>query len=150
MTLNLNTTYTPKEALDADPNWTIPVKLGRGRMPKGGDEHCRSLVAQGYRIKGYEVAATSVVRPGQARKVNAETRTDETPAPVVKRAAAANVKEVKEFTILYDEKAYKAVSKSGKEYGMREVCNTCRVSLVQNSCLFPTILGGIAVEIKPR
>lgn len=69
---------------------------------------------------------------------------------VVRDANQSNVKVVREYTILYDEKAYKAVSNDGKEYGMREVCNTCRVSLVQNSCMSPTILGNIPVTIRPR
>lgn len=139
MTLNKTTTYTPKEALDADPNWTIPVKLGRGRMPKGGDEHCRALVAAGYRIKGYG-AVSSTPTAGTVTPA----------APVVEKVAPSNVKEVKDFTIFYPEESFKAKSASGKEYGMREVCNTCRVSLVQNQCHFPTILGGIAVSIVPR
>lgn len=141
---------TPKEALVKD-NMTrpeserIPVKEGRGRMSREAVDRIKFLVSQGWDIKGYE-AVRSIVTAG-APAVTKQTSA----APVeVKRVAAANVKEVKEFTIFFPEDQYKAVSKSGKEYGMREVCNKCRVSLVQNSCMFPTILGDIAVEIKPR
>jgi len=136
--LNKNKTYSPKEALDADPDWTIPVKLGRGRMPKGGDDHCKSLAEQGYRITGYEVVSTEV-----------STNTGGAPAPKVVRVKADNVKVVQEYTILYDERMYRAVDSDGKEWGMREVCNTCRVSLVQNHCESPSILGGRRVKIVP-
>lgn len=60
-------------------------------------------------------------------------------------------KVVSEFTILYHKDAYHAIGlEDGKRYGMAEVCNTCRVSLVQNMCEHPTILGGIAVKIVPN
>jgi hypothetical protein len=130
--LNKNKTYTPKEALAADPNWKTPVKLGRGRMPAGGDAHCRALAAQGYRIKGYDV--------GQA---------SDGEAPKVTKVAAGNEKVIQEFTIIYPRDAYKALGDNGKTYGMAEVCNKCRVSLVQNHCDNPTILGDIAVKIVP-
>jgi len=64
--------------------------------------------------------------------------------------AAGNVKEVKDFTIFWPDDSFKAVGTDKKVWGMREVCNTCRVSLVQNQCENPTILGGIAVKIVPR
>lgn len=138
MTLHKDRLYTPKEALDADPNWTAPVKLGRGRMPKGGDEHVRGLVAAGYRIKGYNAKAAE---PSTSTAAPAE--------PVVTKAKA-NVNEVKDFTIFWPEASFKAVGVDKKEWGMREVCNTCRVSLVQNQCEHPTILGNIPVKIVPR
>lgn len=141
MTLDKTRTYTPKEALDADPNWTIPVKLGRGRMPAGGDAHCRTLAAAGYRIRGYDVTPAKVV----------STSTVAPSEPVVRKVAAAGIKEIREFTILWPEDSFKAVGvKDKKEWGMREVCNLCRVSLVQNQCENPTILGNIPVKIVPR
>lgn len=137
MTLNKSTLYTPKEALDADPAWTIPVKLGRGRMPKGGDEHCKTLVAAGYKIKGYNATAS----------VSTSTASSE---PVVTRSALTNIKEVKEFTIYWPEDAFKAVDKDGKEHSMRWCDRGCGVSLVQCLCPEPIIPGDIRVTIKPR
>ena len=140
--LTKNKAYKPKEALDADPDWTTPIKLGKGRMPKGGDEHCRALAAKGYNIVGYTVEAPA--------------SSTSTAAPVVNRVAAVEAKQVLNFVIKYDEGMYKAVRVSdgvtltGKGNGMREVCNTCRVSLVQNHCENPTILEGVAVRIVPR
>lgn len=56
-------------------------------------------------------------------------------------------------TIVYtfDEKYYRATnSNTGAHVGMREVCNNCRVSLVQCHCDKPTVLGDIPVTIVPR
>lgn len=76
--------------------------------------------------------------------------TDDRKVVRVKRDPVANgEKVIAEYTILYPRDAYKAVGDDGKTYGMAEVCNTCRVSLVQNLCEYPTILGGIAVKIVP-
>lgn len=135
--LNKNKTYTPKEALDADPDWPTPVKLGRGRMPKGGEEHVRNLVAQGYRIKGYDAVSTAKTSQSTAG-----------PTPKVVKVKADAVKVVQEFVILYDERMYKAYDEAGKVRSMREVCNNCRVSLVQCHCGDPCILGGIRVTIR--
>jgi len=135
--LNKTTTYTAKEALDADPNWKIPVSLGRGRMPKGGKEHVQALVTQGYRIKGYGIEqATSTATTG------------EPVAAKVVQVKASN--EPLNFVILWEEKEYKALDKNGKEHTMRWVCNNCRVSLVQCHCNAPIILNDIAVEIVRR
>lgn len=136
--LNKTTTYTPKEALDADPNWKTPVKLGRGRMPTGGKEHVEALVAQGYRIKGYHIDTVSSSK---------STAPGEPVAPKVVKATAAN-KEVLDFTILWDEREYKAVDVDGKEHTMRWVCNNCRVSLVQCHCGSPVILTGAVTIVR--
>lgn len=124
---------TPKEALAKDGR--VPVSMGRGRLSREAIARCKELVAEGWVIKGYALdnSPKSVAEP-----------------VAVKKVPASNEKVVQEFTILYDESAYKAVTADGKEYGMREVCNTCRVSLVQNMCPAPTILGDISVSIVPR
>lgn len=124
---------TPKEALAKD---GFPVKQGRGRLSREADARCRELAAQGWAIKGYAV--------------DKATPKSATAPVVVKKAPASTEKIVQDFTILYDENHYKAIGSNGKEYGMREVCNKCRVSLVQNHCETPTILGDIAVTISPR
>jgi hypothetical protein len=58
-------------------------------------------------------------------------------------------KVIAEFTIIYPRDDYKAVA-GNKVYGMAEVCNNCRVSLVQCHCDSPTILGDIPVKIVHR
>ena len=53
----------------------------------------------------------------------------------------------------YPETEYRAIARiNGKkvEYGMREACNNCRVSLVNHGCDAPTIHGNIAVSIERR
>lgn len=138
--LNKTTTYSPKEALDADPDWKTPIKLGRGRMPTGGDAHCRALAAQGYRIKGYQVEPTNEV----------STSTPDAPvAPKVVKVKAVG-QEIANFVILWEEKEWKALDENNKEHTMRWVCNNCRVSLVQCHCGSPEIIGGVKVRIVPR
>ena len=129
---------TPKEALIKD--GTIPVKEGRGRLSRAAVDRCKWLVAnKGYVIKGYEVS-TSTPAP------NSVTPSE----PVVNKVKVANVKEVRDFTIFWPEDAYKAVGKDKKIWGMREACNTCRVSLVQCGCGNPTILNNIPVSITRK
>lgn len=133
-------TMTPKEALIKD--GTIPVKEGRGRLSREAVDRCKVLAGQGWSIKGYEVVAAKVSSTSTAPVTPAE--------PVVKKVAVNNVKEVKDFTIFYPEESFKAVGTDKKVWGMREVCNTCGVSLVQNQCENPTILANIPVKIVPR
>ena len=127
---------TPKQALIKD--GTIPVKEGRGRLSREGIERCEWLVKnKGWDIKGYSLSSTPATETTAAEKV-------------VKRVNPANEKVVQDYTILYDERDFKAVGTDKKVWSMREVCNTCRVSLVQNICEHPTILGGIPVTIVPK
>jgi hypothetical protein len=90
-------------------------------------------------------------RAGLSRTTRRHDEARKPAAPVeVKRVAGNGADVVKEFTIFWPEESFKAVGLDKKEHGMREVCNTCRVSLVQNQCANPTILGGIRVNIVPR
>ncbi len=53
----------------------------------------------------------------------------------------------------FPEQEYIAVSHIGGKrnvYGMRECCNTCRVSLTNHSCNTPTVHGNIPVTIERR
>lgn len=123
---------TKKEALAKD---GFPVVMGKGRLSREANARIEELVALGWDIQGYvRTSPKSVTSPVAVKKV-----------PV-----SSSEKVVQEYVILYDERMYKAVADNGKEYGMREVCNNCMVSLVQNHCPNPTILGDIAVTILPR
>lgn len=123
---------TPKEALAKD--GTIPVKLGRGRMPAGGDARCQYLVDhEDYVIKGYTKSGTS---PSTAEPVKPK-----------RVPANGNLENFADVVYTYPEANYKAVGPDKEVYGMRECCNTCRVSLVQCHCGHPSILGNIPVTI---
>lgn len=139
---------TPKQALAkwnaANPTEPIKFSEGRGRLSREAVAKCMELVASGeYQIQGYVANTTKSVD----KKVNAETRTDEV---TVKKVVQTNEKVIQEFVILYDERAYVAVDAKGKPWGMRNVCNNCRVSLVQCHCGKPTIFGDIGVTIVAK
>ena len=127
------TMMTPKEALAKD--GTIEVKLGRGRMPAGGHDRCQWLVDnEGYSIKGY-------VKSGNTSSSTAE------PVKPKRIPANGNLENYADVVYTYPETSHKAVGPNGEVYGMRECCNTCRVSLVQCHCGHPTILGNIPITI---
>lgn len=128
---------TPKEALMKD--GTIPVKEGRGRLSREAIERCKELVALGWNIKGYAIAAAPV-----------STSTAPAAPKVVNKVAVTNEKVVADIVYTYPEDQYKAVDANKKEWGMREVCNTCRVSLVGHGCDNPVILGDVRVTIVPK
>lgn len=75
-------------------------------------------------------------------------------APVKRNKGLAPAKEeeslIPEIHILYPKNMYKAVANDGTVYGMAEVCNNCRYSLVQCHCGHPTIYGDISVRIMPN
>lgn len=130
---------TPKEALVKD--GTIAVKDGRGRMSKEAVERIKWLVInKGWDIKNYPKPES---KPAQASRAVSE--------PVeVKRVADSSAKDIRDFHIFYPEESFQAVGLDKKVWSMREVCNICRVSLVQNSCPSPKILGDIPVKIVPK
>ncbi len=129
----------PKHALVKDGFLPKGSENQRGRLSKAAIERCKVLVSEGWNIEGYSVSDTpapvSVSAPAAPKVVKAE--------------APANVKQVLDFSVIYERDAYKAVAANGV-YGMAEVCNNCRVSLVQCHCGDPHILGGIKVKITPR
>jgi hypothetical protein len=115
-------------------------KIGRGRISNDNHAWLKQQYDSGVRFSDWPKG--EVVESKDA---------DQKPVIRVKRDPKLSTeKVVQDFTILYDRDAYVAVSTDGKEYGMAEVCNNCRVSLVQNQCERPTILGDIRVTIKAR
>lgn len=108
--------------------------IGRGRI---------SLDNHAFLQKAYESGQRFTDWPkGEVIK------TDET-VRVKRDPVQSNEKLVQEFTVLYDLDFYRAVASDGRTFTLREVCNNCRVSMVQCHCGSPTILGGIAVKIVP-
>lgn len=128
---------TPKQALIKD--GTIPVKEGRGRLSREAVERCKYLVAhKGYQIVGYTV-----------EKASASSTPDE-PKVIKKTVQPGNLENYAEIVYTFDEKLYKAMTADKRPIGMREVCNNCRVSLVQCHCGRPVIHGDTKVTIVPR
>ena len=128
-------TLTPKQALAKD--GTITIKPGRGRLSREAKERCQWLVEnKNWDIKGY----STVVAPAPAKV--------DKPSAEVKRPAGQ--KEVLDFTIFWPEDSYKAVGMDKAVWSMREVCNNCRVSLVQCACGSPVILGDVKVRIEAK
>lgn len=124
---------TPKQALSKwnsdHPSESIPFSEGRGRLSRDAVAKCAELAGKGWAIDGYAVTKSADA------------------APVVKKVATVNEKVVQDFVIFYDEHEYKALDNQDKVWSMRNVCNACRVSLVQCHCGSPTIFGDIAVRI---
>jgi hypothetical protein len=134
---------TPKDALRKwnaeNPTKSIDFSEGRGRLSRAAVEKCTELVQNGWSIAGYAVVPDSGTP--RARKSKSAPQT-------VERVKTVNEKVIAEFVILWDERMYSAVDKTGKVWSMRNVCNNCRVSMVQCHCQSPTIFGDIPVTIK--
>lgn len=125
---------TPKQALIKDGK--VKVSEGRGRLSREAKARVLELVADGWQIDGYTVEKPT--------KVNKDSNA--TPAPVVK-AHAPNVKTVADYVEFYPEGEYTAEDQHGKTVSMREVCRNCGVSLVQDSCGSPVVVGDRHVKI---
>jgi hypothetical protein len=115
-------------------------EIGRGRISLDNHAWLKAEYDKGVRFSDWpkgEVVETAT--PDGAAEVR-----------VVRDPAQSNEKVISEFTILYEKDLYVAIGPNKEEYGMAEVCNNCRVSLVQNHCEDPIILGHIPVTITPR
>lgn len=126
----MKTYASPKEALfDAGRIKTV----GRGRISSDNHAWLEKEISAGRIAVSNVTVVKAADKPVAVKSVNHPTE-----------------KVIDEFTILYDKRDYHALAADGTVYGMAEVCNTCRVSLVQNLCEHPTILGGIPVKIIPN
>lgn len=109
----------------------------RGRFSREGKAALIEAVANGVVFDDWPKEEITVVHKGKSVDVKA----------AVEKPIDSEYLFPSEF--LYPETDYRAMA--GKtEYGMREVCNNCRVSLVMCSCGSPTILGSIVVTIERR
>jgi hypothetical protein len=126
----VKTYATPKEALL---DHGKIEKIGRGRISRDNHAWLESEITAG------RIAISDVTIVKSDNKA------------VAVKAKGPAEKHIADITILYPKDAYHAIGvDDNKAYGMAEVCNTCRVSLVQNQCLNPTILGNIPVRIIPN
>lgn len=116
-------------------------EIGRGRISNDNHAFLKAAYDKGERFSDWPKGA-----------IVESKDTDDKPVIRVKRDPniAKGEKVIADYVIFYERDNYKAVTDNGTVYGMAEVCNNCRVSLVQCHCGKPTILGDIAVTIKPR
>jgi len=114
------------------------AKPGRGKF--SNDAKAALAKAEGEGVKFKDVTPGAPVRTASP--------TGETKAP--EPAKAADSLYVCPSDFRFPEAEYKAVGSDGKTYGMRECCNTCRVSLTNHFCDSPTIHGNMVVHIRKR
>jgi hypothetical protein len=123
------------------------AKEGRGKFSNAARDALDKAVSEGMSFSDYPKGVTGR-KP--ARKVTARKRAV---ASKQVNSEERTLEGMAEYTFpsdfRYPEASY--VAKAGsKVYSVREVCNTCRVSLTNHICLSPTILGGISVQIVER
>jgi hypothetical protein len=116
------------------------AKLGRGKFSAAAKEAIAKAEAEGMRFSD----SGTVVRVA--------TPTGDAPAAPVRSDARASLY-ICPSDFRFPEGEWQAVAViDGKRtvFGMRECCNTCRVSLTNHACASPSIHGNIAVTIEPR
>jgi len=131
----VKTFSTPKEALlDAGRIKAIT----RGRISRDNHEWLdKEIAANRIRITGVTVVKSETAK-GEKRVS-------------VKSPSTQTEKHIADIYIPRPKHEYTAIGiEDNKVYGMAEVCNVCRVSLVQCVHDFPTILGGIQVKVVPN
>jgi hypothetical protein len=120
------------------------AKPGRGKFSKDANAWLDAQRANGVKFSDDD----GPVKPAVVSPTD-DTGPD-SPAPKI---PAGNSLYLTPDEYRFPEKEYRAVAKVGGktvEYGMRECCNLCRVSLVNHACNEPTIHGNIAVTIERR
>ena len=113
------------------------AKPTRGRMSREANEACDKAEAEGTKF-----ADSRTARPS--------TPTGDAPATPV-RVDPRDSLYVSPSDFRFPESEYRAVAHidgKRKVFGMRECCNTCRVSLTNHACASPSIHGDIAVTIE--
>lgn len=114
------------------------AKPGRGKFSNAAKEALSKAEAEGMKFSdtGAPVAKSG---PEITKAEKPAGNSDSTTSPYIFPS-----------DFRYPEGEYKAVGTDGKTYGMREVCNTCRVSLTNHMCNSPTIHGNMVVNIRER
>jgi len=112
------------------------AEVTRGRISNENHKRLLAAVASGVKFTDYPKGGSVVT-----------AATGET--TYVKPAAATGSEVISQLYYRYDEKRYKAVTKSGTVYGMREACNNCGYSLLGHTCDSPSVLGE-KVEVMLR
>lgn len=132
---------TERCAMTTAREWLVSqglAKEGRGKFSNDAKAALANAVKEGVKFSDYPKDTTA--------SVEVKEKKESKPKP------SDNYGEV---IYSYPEESFKAIEiESGKVRSMREVCHTCRVSLVGHGCLTPTIVstsatGPVAVKIVP-
>ena len=112
----------PKDALVKDGFLPEGSQNKRGRLSAAAIARCTELASQGWQIDGY---------------VTSQSASQD--APVVKKVAQSNVKEVADIGEPYRDENYWTASADGHPVGMRTVDNVCGNSLTYCPCPHPRV-----------
>lgn len=119
------------------------AKPSRGKFSFAAHEWLQKQIANGVSFSDYPKDNTKV--KGGKSVSPKPTGRKETKAPSEVMSDYVFPSEYR-----FPEATYKAVNDKGQAISMREVCNTCRVSLVAHGCASPTIHGSIPVTVLPK
>lgn len=120
----------------------LAIAGARGKFSRAAVEAIAKTEAEGMKFSD----STGPVKPALVGKPKADK-----PAKIVNDGVNSPYIQPSDFR--FPESEYRAVGfVDGKRtvYGMRECCNTCRVSLVNHMCNTPSVHNNVAVTIEPR
>lgn len=121
------------------------AKPGRGKFSKDALAWLDAERAKGVKFSDDDGAPSRVVAEKPSTQEAEPTRRKNEPIPAGSYLFPSDYR--------FPESEYRAFARiDGKkvEIGMRECCNTCKVSLVNHGCLSPTVHDSIAVKIERR
>lgn len=121
------------------------AKEGRGKFSNAAKEALVKAEAEGMEFSDSSTGPTAIA-PRKTRP----TKNSEQSEPVGQNSEERKFPPyLTQDDYRFPEADWKAIGVDGKTYGMRECCNTCKVSLVGHFCDSPTILDNIVVHIRP-
>ena len=119
----------------------LAIAGARGKFSNAAKEAIAKAEAEGMKFS--DTGPTKATGPSRSASPVGDPKTAATPS-----AGVSDYIFPSDFR--YPEGEYKAVGSDGKTYGMREVCNNCRVSLVNHMCDTPVIYGDVTVHIRGK
>lgn len=116
----------------------LAIAGARGKFSKAAVEAIAKAEAEGMKFAD---SSTGASKPAVVGKTKVERSAD----------TGVNSPYIQPSDFRFPESEYRAVGfVDGKRvvYGMRECCNTCRVSLVNHMCNAPSVYNNVAVVIE--
>lgn len=118
----------------------LAIAGARGKFSNAAKQELARAEAAGMRFKE--------VTPNKSVGVSKSTGPVKSVEPTAPKASESPYIYPSDFR--FPEGEYVAKDANGKVYGMRECCNTCKVSLTNHMCNTPSIHGNITVTIVRR